>query len=276
MKPTVNQFLALFASLLFPLSQLTAHEPGEEKAETEGKAPEGKPIKVLIYSNTAYYRHPEVPAINRWLVITCDKHGIEADVSEHWKDLRPKELSQYDVLLLNNANKLGDVIPEEQRKSVEEWYKSGKGIVGIHAALVRQEGWPWLMEIGGCDFDSDSEYLKARVTVDPAAKDHPAVAGMGDEFFYTADWTNHTESVTGKPGFQVLLRVEESTYDPVRDYFKQRGGKAMGKDHPIAWTNTSQGGRFFYTEFGHDVRSLDTKFGIQHVIEGIRWAAKKK
>ncbi len=102
MKPTFFQNLTLFAAYLLLLPQLAAHEPGEEKTGAAKKDAESRPIKVLIYSNTAYYRHPEVPAINRWLVITCDKHGIEADVSEHWKDLRPKELSQYDVLLLNN------------------------------------------------------------------------------------------------------------------------------------------------------------------------------
>ena len=251
---------------------LHAHEHGEEKAQKkDAKAP----IKVLVYSNTAYYRHPEVPAMNRWLVLTGDKHGMEMDVTEHWRDLKPKVLAKYDVLLLNNANKLSEVIPEQQRKSVEAWYRSGKGIMGIHASLVKQQDWPWLVEIGGCDFDSDSDYLKAKVTVDSAAADHPAVQGFGKEFWYTADWTNHTESVTGKPGFQVLLRVDESTYEPVRPYFQERGGKAMGKDHPIAWTNTSQGGRFFYTEIGHDVRSLNTKFGIQHVMDGIKWAAGK-
>jgi type 1 glutamine amidotransferase len=67
--------------------------------------------------------------------------------------------------------------------------------------------------------------------------------------------------------------VDESTYEPVREFFQDRGGKAMGKDHPIAWTNTLNG-RFFYTELGHDVRSLETPFGKQHIIEAIRWAAK--
>ena len=122
------------------------------------------------------------------------------------------------------------------------------------------------------DFDSDSEYLEAKVIVDPSAKNHPTVKGHGMSFMYTADWTNHTESVTGKPGFQVLLRVDESTYEPVREFFQDRGGRAMGKDHPIAWTNTLNG-RFFYTELGHDVRSLET-LGRQHIIEAIRWAAK--
>lgn len=264
-------FKAALCSLLF-LSTVSAHEH-------EAKKPEGKksdaPIKVLVYSNTAYYRHPGIPAINRWLVLTGDKHGMEVDITEHWRDLKPGVLQKYDVLLLNNANKLSEVIPEAQRKSVEAWYRSGKGIFGLHAALVSQQEWPWIVEIGGCDFDSDSVFSKAKIIVDPAAADHPAVKGYGKEFWYEADWTNHTEAVTGKPGFQVLLRVDESTYEPVRPLFIKRGGKAMGKDHPIAWTNTSQGGRFFYTEIGHDVRSLSTKFGVQHVIEGIRWAAGK-
>ncbi|MEO0415742.1 MAG: ThuA domain-containing protein, partial [Verrucomicrobiota bacterium] len=102
----------------------------------------------------------------------------------------------------------------------------------------------------------------------------PAVKGHGESFMYTADWTNHDRTVTGLPGFQVLLRVDEDTFEPVRDFFKERGGKPMGKDHPIAWTNTLNDGRFFYTDFGHDVRSLDTKFGRQHIIEAIKWAAR--
>ena len=99
---------------------------------------------------------------------------------------------------------------------------------------------------------------------------------MGKEFWYEADWTNHDKSVTGLPGVQVLLRVDESTYEPVRDYFKTRGGKPMGEDHPIAWTRVWGGGRFFYTELGHDLRALDTDFGRQHIIEGIKWVAQVK
>ena len=31
----------------------------------------------------------------------------------------------------------------------------------------------------------------------------------------------------------------------------------------------------FYTEFGHDLRALNTPFARQHILEGIRWAADK-
>ena len=246
----------------------TAHERPTDPVAVSGP-------RVLVYSNTGYFRHPDIPRINRWLVLLGHEHGFDVDVTEHWKDLRPEELRRYDVLVLNNANELDTVIPEAQRASVEDWFTTGrKGIVGLHAALVHQTRWPWLNGLGGCDFDSDSDFSRARVIVDPEARDHPAVAGQPAEFWVEADWTNHDRAVTGLPGFRVLLRVDESTYNPVREYFRARNGKPMGKDHPIAWTHEPEtGGRFFYTEFGHDLRSLATPFGRRHVLEGIRWAA---
>ena len=232
-------------------------------------------MKVLVFSATGWYRHPEIPAINGWLVRFGAKHGMDVHVSESAKDINPKNLAQYPVIILNNGNETVKVLDENRRKAMEDWHKNGGGIVALHAALVRQTEWPWLNDLGGCDFDSDSDFLSARVVVDPAALDHPAVRGFGASFTYTADWTNHTRSVTGLPGVKVLLRVDESTYEPVRDFFKKRNGKAMGKDHPVVWTTERPGvkGRFLYSELGHDVASLDTPFGRSHLLGSIRWAA---
>ena len=256
---------------LFTSTTLEGHDT------TPTTAAKASGLKVLVYSNTGYYRHPDIPGINRWLVLLGHENGFDVDITEHWKDLQPEVLTKYDVLLLNNANELDTVIPEAQRKSVEDWFNKGKkGIVGLHAALVHQKKWPWLNELGGCDFNSDSDFSKAKVTVDPAAVDHPTIKGQPAEFWIEADWTNHDRVVTSLPHFKVLLRVDETTYEPVRDYFKTRDGKPMGKDHPIAWTHEPEtGGRFFYTEFGHDLRSLSTPFVRKHILEAIKWAAQK-
>jgi type 1 glutamine amidotransferase len=266
--PFMKSRFVLLALFLFSGALSLAHEPSFPSLGGPG-------TKVLVYSNTAYYRHPDIPGINRWLVLLGHEHGIEVDITEHFKDLMPNVLAKYDVLLLNNANELDKVIPEEQRKSVEQWFASGKkGVVGLHAALVHQTAWPWLTELAGCDFNSDSDYSKAKLIIDPAAKDHPAVRGQPPEFWYEADWTNHDRVVTGLPGFTVLMRVDESTYTPVRQFFQTRGGKPMGADHPVAWIHEpATGGRFFYTEFGHDLRALSTPFARQHILEGIKWAA---
>ena len=258
-------FLTLLSSAAF----------GHDKETKPTPVKPGSLQRVLLFSGTGWFRHPEIPALNGWLVRLGAEHGIEVDVSETGADITSEKLANYQVVLLNNTTMLDKVLDETQRDALKHWYQHGGGIVGLHALLVHQEGWPWFQELGGCDFNSDSEFLKAKIVVDPKAKNHPAVKGQPAEFWYSADWTNHDKSVTGLPGVQVLLRVDESTYDPVREYFKTRGGKPMGKDHPIAWIREHDGGRFFYTELGHDVRSLDTKFGRQHLLEGLRWAAGK-
>ena len=226
---------------------------------------------VLVFGGTGWYRHPETAAISGWLARLSGDLNMQVDVTESAKDL--SLLDRYDVVVLNNSNELSKLFTEAQRNRFRDWYRNGGGIVALHAALVHQTEWKWFSELGGCDFNSDSEYLEAKILVDPANKNHPTVKGFGDSFVYAADWTNHTRTVTGLPGFKVLLRADESTFEPVRDYFKTRGGKAMGEDHPIAWLHENDGGRFFYTELGHDLRSLETKFGRQHVIEAIKWAA---
>lgn len=265
-------FLNSCAFSFFAFACVTsAHESTASSA-----APEDDNLRVLLFSGTGWYRHPEIPAINGWLTRLGGRHGIQFDISETGKDITEKTLSNYDVVLLNNSNTLDKVLDERQRNVFQSWFAEGHGVVAIHAVLVHQEGWPWLLNLGGCDFNSDSEFLRAKVVVDPNAKEHPAVRGHGTEFWYKADWTNHTRSVTGLAGVNVLLRVDETTFEPVREYFKTRGGKAMGVDHPICWTREIEGGRFFYTELGHDVRSLNTKFGRQHIVEAIRWAAAKK
>lgn len=230
---------------------------------------------VLVFSGTGWCRHPEVAAIGGWLARQSGALKMQVDVSEHPSDLIGR-LKHYDVLVLNNCTEMTAILDERARKSVQNWYAKGGGIVALHAALVRQTNWTWFNDLAGCDFDSDSEFLKAKVVVDPQAMNHPSVKGQGGTFHYWADWTNHDKSVTGLKGFKVLLRVDESSYAPVREYFLQRGGKAMGKDHPIAWLHENGGGRFFYTELGHDVRSLDTAFGRQHIVEAIKWAAGGK
>ena len=63
----------------------------------------------------------------------------------------------------------------------------------------------------------DSEFVEARFLVDPKAEGDPVVAGKSKEFTYTADWLNFDKSVTGLPGVEVLLRLDEKSYVPLRD-----------------------------------------------------------
>jgi type 1 glutamine amidotransferase len=266
----LRKTIILLVLLLNFESFVSAHEKNKDRADRSPK----NIGTVLVFAGTGWYRHPETAAISGWLSRLADDVGMQIDVSETPKDITTI-LDHYDVLVLNNSNELTKLFDQQQQQKIENWYHAGGGIIALHAALVHQTEWEWFSEIAGCDFNSDSEFLKATVMVDPAMKGHPTSRGQPTSFEYSADWTNHSRSVTGLSGFKVLLRVDEKTYEPVRDHFKTRGGIAMGEDHPIAWLHENGGGRFFYTELGHDIRSLETPFGRQHITEAIKWAAAK-
>jgi type 1 glutamine amidotransferase len=232
-----------------------------------------KPIEVLVYSATAWYRHPEIPRINGFLARLGTKHNINISVTENAEDLKTVSLKQYDLVLFNNATNLGESVPEDIQKEFIAWFRKGGGIMMIHAGIVQNGTWPELIEIAGCDFDADSEYVEARFVVDPKVEGDPILAGKKKEFTYTADWLSFNRPVTGLPGVEVLLRLDEKSFDPVREHPLYRDKKPMGDDHPICWRRKVAKGRYFFTGLGHDIRSMDTDFGRAHFVAGIKWTA---
>ena len=269
---SVSQIIGTLLTGLLLLGSTTCELVAHDGEGDKYKPKNGKLQRVLIFSKTAWYRHPALPELNGFLVRLGAKHNIQMDVTESPEDF--SRLNNYQAIIFNSTTDSGKTLNEQQRKQLKDWYHAGGGIMGLHAAAVHHNTWPWWTELVGCDFNSDSEFVKATLIVDTKNKNHPAVKGFGPTFDYTADWTNHDKSVTGLSGVKVLLRVDEKSYDPVRDAFKTRGGKPMGVDHPVSWIREFEGGRFFYTELGHEVKSLNTKFGHQHLIEGLRWIIK--
>jgi trehalose utilization protein len=244
--------------------------------EAEIRALKGGPKKMLVFSKTSWYRHPAIPMIDDHLVHLGAVYGFQVDVTEDAGTFTPAKLAEYDVVLLVSTTDIGKSLNAQQQEAFIRWYRAGKGLVALHAAGVHHDTWEWYSQLFGTDFDSDSEYVPARVAVDPAAKSHRLVQGLPATFTLDGDWLNFKRSVRGLPGVTVLLTLDETTYDPVRPQFKKSGGKAMGKDHPMAWVREFEGGRFAYTMIGHDLRPLETPFGEQHLIRMIRWAAGAK
>lgn len=232
-----------------------------------------KPIDVLIYSATAWFRHAEIPQLNGFLVRLGDKNNINVSVTEDPTDLKSENLKKYNLLLFNNSTNLGESIPREIQKEIINWFKSGGGIMAMHAGIVQNGTWPELIEIAGCDFDSDSDYMEARFLVDPKTAGDPLLAGKKKQFMYTADWLCFNRSVTGLPGVEVLLRLDEKSYTPIREHPSYVGKKPMGNDHPICWRRKLGKGRYLFTGLGHDIRSINTEFARKHIIAAIRWTA---
>jgi type 1 glutamine amidotransferase len=231
---------------------------------------------MLVFSKTSWYRHPAIPMIDDHLVELGKDHGFPVEVTEDAARFTPENLGRYNVALFISTTDIGKSLDEAQKKAFIQWFKKGNGLVAMHAAGVHHDTWDWYSELFGTDFDSDSEYVPAVVRIDSAAKNHEILRGLEPAFKLDGDWLNFKRSVRGLPGVEVLLTLDEKTYDPVRPHFKKVNGKAMGADHPMAWTRLFEGGRFAYTMIGHDTRPLETAFGEEHVLRLIRWVAAKQ
>ena len=77
--------------------------------------------KVLVFSGTGWYRHPETAAVNGWLARLSDELGMQVDVTEDPKDIRGI-LKRYDVLVLNNSNELVKLFDVRTRNMLRDWY----------------------------------------------------------------------------------------------------------------------------------------------------------
>jgi type 1 glutamine amidotransferase len=226
---------------------------------------------VLLYSRPSWYRHPTLSATNHWFLHFAWDNGFNLDETDDPEKLELDDLARYQVLVLNSTTNFGQELSERQRAELVAWFQQGHGIMAVHAAAVNHRAWDWFYDLVGCDFTADSERVRAKIIIDPAQADHPAVAPFAPEFWLTEEWLNFDQAVTGQPDVKVLMRLDESTFEPVRAKF-HGAAQPMG-DHPAAWTRETQGGRFIYTAIGHDVRALNTEFGRHHVLNCLRWAA---
>ena len=237
-------------------------------------ASDRRPLEnVLVYSKASWYVHTTLSATDHWFLHFGWDTGVNIDQTDDPEKLCLDDLMRYQVLVLNSTTNFGQELGEQQRSELVTWFRQGHGIVAVHAAAVHHSAWDWYAGLVGCDFAADSDRVPARLIVDPGAADHPAVKPFAPEFFVTEEWLCYDRPVTGQPGVKVLLRLDESSFQPVREKFQVMNVPPMGADHPAAWTRETEGGRFFYTAIGHDARVLNTEFGRRHMLEALRWAA---
>lgn len=263
--------LKIVAGAAAALGLLSCASPGTfHERSGEGSS---LPKDVLVFLKPAWYRHASLDSLSHWFQHLGWDHGFNVDTTDHPEIFNADDLGRYDVVVFVSTTDLGNVLKDGQKAALVEWYRKGHGIVAMHAAAVHHRTWDWWADLVGCDFNSDSDRSRARVVFDPGASEHPAVRGQGEERWIEEEWLCYDRSVTGLPGVKVLMRVDESTFEPVRKKFAGAGGKPMGSDHPAAWCREFQGGRFFYTALGHDTRAIGTPFGREHLLGGLRWVS---
>ena len=256
--------------------------------------------KLLFLTHAGVYKHsslgPAEAAVAEW----GKTAGFDVTTLEGYKQdsknidlsiLTPSYLNGFDGLMLMTNGNLP--LTPAQRKSIVEFVRGGKALIGVHCATLTLYDYPKFGEVLG------GYYLRSLVPTQLVAKgkigvlkvedmNHPATRMLGsswplNEEFYEfghAVWdaAKPTENISAVGRLPILMPFSRDrvhvllSLDTEKTDLSDLTNVPKG-DYPQAWTRTFGRGRTFYTTLGHrdDIWTHDAVFRA-HVTGGIRWA----
>ncbi len=230
--------------------------------QAQGVANPLKGQKILVFSKTKGFRHSSIPSGIAAIKLLGKKYEFAVDTTENADNFTEANLKKYKTIVFLSTT--GDVLDNRQQIAFERYIQAGGSFVGVHAASDTEYDWPWYGKMVGGYFAShpgNPNVQKGTMTVTDrsmAATDSlPTTFERTDEFY---DFKEFNKDV------KVLITVDEKSY---------KDGK-MGDYHPMAWYHNYDGGRVFYTNFGHTDQTFMEPLFLQHFWGGLQWAAAGK
>ncbi|MCF0060838.1 ThuA domain-containing protein [Dyadobacter sp. LJ419] len=218
--------------------------------------------RVLVFSKTAGFRHSSIPAGRTALIKLGQEKGFAVDTTENSSVFNEKNLRKYSAVVFLNTT--GDVLNDKQQDAFERYIQAGGGYLGIHASTDTEYEWPWYNKLAGAQFMShpgnpNVQEGEAYVMNDKheSMTDFPKKWKIKDEFY---DFKNFN------PKVNVLVKIDEKSY---------KDGK-MGDDHPMSWYHEYDGGKAFYTNFGHEDATFVNPVFVKHLTGGLNYVMASK
>lgn len=207
---------------------------------------------VPLFTKTTGFRHASIlKGIVEVSKLVSDA-GVNIFHTEDADYFCTDSLAKFDAVVFLNTT--GNILSASQKRSFEEFIRSGKGYLGVHAASDTEYDWPWYGQLVGGYFSSHPPVQEAEISVHNL--DHLSTKHLQYIWVHRDEWYDFKDV---KERLNILMTVDEESY---------QGGK-MGKFHPIAWFHEFDGGRSFYTGLGHTDESYDSDKFQKHILGGL-------
>lgn len=222
--------------------------------------PEQPKKNILVFSRTKGFRHDSIPEGKKALWKICEERDWAVTFTEDPTWFLGEKLKPFDVIVFLCTT--GDILDADQQPVLEKYIQAGGGYVGIHAAADTEYDWPWYGKLVGGYFKSHPKIQEAKVIIEDLK--HPITKHLKTPWTRTDEWYCYTHNPRGK--VHILASLDTKSYE----------GHTMGDDHPIMWCHEYDGGRAFYTGFGHTKESYEEPDFVKILAEGIEWASGKR
>ena len=175
--------------------------------------------RVLVFSETAAFRHDSIPAGITAIQEIGAANGFAVDATEDSTAFTDANLAQYQAVVWLSTT--GDVLTDEQQGAFERFIAAGNGYVGIHAAADTEYGWDWYGDLVGAYFASHPPGTPAGA-IDVEDASHPSMAPVPTRWNRTDEWYNYKPPAAGAAAAEdysprydvhVLATLDETTYD---------------------------------------------------------------
>lgn len=224
----------------------------------------GRPAMLVFEHSTGFRDATSVEAAQAALRTMAERRGWAFAFTSNPGDITAANLRQFKAVFWNNVS--GDVLTLRQRSALRTWVEGGGGFAAIHGSggdpLYL---WDWYADtlIGARFTGHVDEHQTARIIVDDDAS--PVTRGISRDWSMLEEWYSFEKSPRG-PGTNVLLRLDEASYNPT----SAMGDLRMG-DHPVAWTRCVGRGRSFYSAIGHRPESYSNPDHVRFLEQAIFW-----
>jgi len=237
----------------------------------EAPAKPKKARKVLVFSKTAGFRHGSIETGVESMKRLGKRTGaFEVTATEDDSIFEPDTLKQFDAVIMLNTT--GEIFKSKEegredrlKKSLVDFVKGGKGLVGMHSATDTYKNWKEYNDMMGGAFAGHPWHEKVRVkNLDP---DHPLTKAFGGKSFDVTDEIYQFREGTASPDERrILLSLSGEVEDTGKGKF--------GKDglYPISWCDDYGDGRVFYCSLGHRDEIFWNPAVMQHYLAGIQFA----
>ncbi|HAA87568.1 MAG TPA: hypothetical protein DCE22_04880, partial [Verrucomicrobiales bacterium] len=173
-----------------------------------------KARKVLVFSKTAGFRHGSIPTgVEAMKQISKSTGAFEVTATEDDSFFEPEKLKEFDAVIFLNTT--GEVFrskeegrEERLKKSLVDFVKSGKGLIGMHSATDTYKKWKDFNDMMGGAFAGHPWHTKIRVkNLEP---NHPLNAAFAGKDFEIADEIyQHHHDIEPLPNGNILVLVWE-------------------------------------------------------------------
>jgi type 1 glutamine amidotransferase len=262
-KLIVIALLGLWCFVL-PLSTLQAQSPdklrevtAEEVQKIESALPRratirtSEPRKLLVFWRCEGFFHKSIPVVNKALKLMGEKTGVyDVVITDDYSVFTAQKLRQFDAVCLNNTTGLKFDLKEnpERCKALMDFVKSGKGIVGVHAATDNFNQWPEGREMMGGKFTGHPWTSGGTWAIKIDEPDHPLM-----------------KAFRGK-GFKINDEIYR-TDPPLYSRSKQRVLMSLDVSDPA--TRNAKG---FKPTLGHNDHIFWNRAILRHYLDGIQFA----